>query len=202
MNYSQIDKCNIANGPGIRVAVWVCGCENYCPECFNPELWAFDYGKYFSAGTMAEIIKALKPDYIKGLTILGGEPLHGRNAGEVARLVELVRSEYGDRKDIWLYTGFKMRSDAFKPDKINCDNNFVSMIDVVVDGPFMIDKRVIDLQYRGSTNQRIIDVKKSIETGALELWENPDPEYAEMAVTPGMGTEITGGGVDRKGCCD
>jgi anaerobic ribonucleoside-triphosphate reductase activating protein len=151
MKYGKINKTDIANGSGVRVSIFVSGCDRHCKGCFNPETWDYNYGKDFSKETIDEIIEAMKPDYISGLTVLGGEPLAVRNYSWVCWLCMKVKSAYPN-KTIWLYTG-----DTFE--EIS-DLSICDYVDVVVDGAFVESQKDLSLEYRGSRNQRIIDVKK------------------------------------------
>lgn len=164
MNYGSIKKCDIANGLGVRVSLFVSGCTHHCQGCFNPETWDFNYGKKYTFETQKEIIEALKKDYISGLTLIGGEPFELSNQ-EV--LVDLVRNvkETLPNKNIWCYTGYNYENDLLKPGRAYCQftNELLSYIDVLVDGPFEINKKNINLKFRGSENQRIILVQESLK---------------------------------------
>lgn len=162
MKYSQIRSLDIANGPGCRVSIFVSGCEHRCKGCFNPATWNFDFGKEFTEDTLRGILKLAKPDYISGLSILGGEPLHPRNIAEVCRLARRFKEAYPE-KDIWLWTGYQLE-DIF-------ENLVDSEIDVVVDGKFVEELKDLRLKYRGSSNQRVIDLKETLCTGAIKGYE-------------------------------
>ena len=151
MHYSEIKPYDIANGEGVRVSLWVSGCERHCKGCFNESTWDFEAGKEFDGDTVHEIIELMKPDYIQGLTILGGEPLHPKNLYAIDSLLYNVRFAYGSTKDIWLYTGYTY-------DEVK-DLPLMSHIDILVDGPFIEEEKDISLKFRGSRNQRIIDLK-------------------------------------------
>lgn len=162
MNYGKINKTDIANGPGVRVSVFVSGCDRRCPGCFNPETWNFGYGDKYTSDTVDEILEALAPDYISGLTVLGGEPLHRVNYPEVLTLCYRVKRTYPN-KTIWIYTG-----DTYE----NISNlSIFGFIDVLVDGAFIEAKKDITLKFRGSRNQRLIDVQASRKSGRVKLWE-------------------------------
>lgn len=151
MNYGSIKTVDIANGPGVRVSLFVSGCRNHCPGCFQPETWDFGYGKPFTKGTEDEIIKALRPEWIQGLSLLGGDPMEPENQEALIPFLCRVREDVPD-KDIWLYTGYLMESVS--------DSPLLPLVDVVVDGPFMEDQKDAGLAFRGSRNQRIIHLEK------------------------------------------
>ena len=151
MNYSGIKRVDIANGPGVRVSVFVSGCRNHCKGCFNPETWDFSYGQPFTGETEDEIIAALRPSWIQGLSILGGEPMEPENQKALLPFVRRVKEELPD-KDIWIYTGYLLESIGNSP--------LLSYADVVVDGPFMEAQKDAGLAFRGSRNQRIIDLRE------------------------------------------
>ena len=155
MHYSEIRNNDIANGEGVRVSLWVSGCERHCKGCFNESTWDFEAGKEFDGDTVHEIIELLKPDHIQGLTILGGEPLHPKNIYAIDSLLFNVRFAYGNKKDIWLYTGYTYEEVKDLP--------LMSHIDILVDGPFIEEEKDISLKFRGSRNQRIIDLKRGEE---------------------------------------
>ena len=151
MNYAEIKKVDIANGPGVRVSLFVSGCRNHCKGCFNPETWDFDYGRPFTRATEDEIIKALRPSWIQGLSILGGEPTEEENAAVLIPFMKRVRAVLPD-KDIWLYSGYTY--EALR------DKEILTLVDVLVDGPFLLELKDAGLAFRGSRNQRIIDLKE------------------------------------------
>ena len=150
MNYAGIKKVDIANGPGVRVSLFVSGCRNHCPGCFNPETWDFDYGEPFTEKTEEELIKALRPSWIQGLSILGGDPMEPENQEALLPFIRRVKGELPD-KGIWLYTGYRLESVSSPP--------LLDLVDVVVDGPFIEAEKDISLAFRGSRNQRIIDLR-------------------------------------------
>jgi anaerobic ribonucleoside-triphosphate reductase activating protein len=162
MNYSQIRSLDIANGPGCRASIFVSGCDHRCKNCFNPETWNFDHGKEFTENTLNSILELAKPSYIAGLSILGGEPAHPRNLPEILKLTRKFKEVYPE-KDIWLWTGYQLE-DIF-------ENLVDSGIDVVVDGRFVEELKDLRLKYRGSSNQRVIDLKETLRTGDLILYE-------------------------------
>lgn len=151
MNYAEIKKVDIANGPGVRVSLFVSGCRNHCKGCFNPETWDFDYGRPFTRGTEDEIIEALRPSWIQGLSILGGEPTEEENAAVLIPFLKRVRAALPD-KDIWLYSGYTY--DSLR------DKEILKLADVLVDGPFLLKQKDAGLAFRGSRNQRIIDLRE------------------------------------------
>lgn len=151
MNYAEIKKVDIANGPGVRVSLFVSGCRNHCKGCFNPETWDFDYGRPFTRETEDEIIEALRPSWIQGLSILGGEPTEEENAAVLIPFLKRVRAALLD-KDIWLYSGYTY--EALR------DKEILTLADVLVDGPFLLELKDAGLAFRGSRNQRIIDLRE------------------------------------------
>ncbi len=177
MNYIKIKKHDIANGPGVRVSLYVSGCTRHCRNCFNPETWSFEAGSAFSESTEAEIIEALRPEYIRGLSLLGGEPFDPKNRPALVRLVGRVR-ELLPEKSIWCYTGYDYEQDILAG-HVGDDESaqqLLSMIDVLVDGAFVEEQKVVDLRFRGSLNQRIIDVKQSLKTDDVVLWSDKTQE--------------------------
>lgn len=151
MNYAEIKKVDIANGPGVRVSLFVSGCRNHCKGCFNPETWDFDYGRPFTRATEDEIIEALRPSWIQGLSILGGEPTEEENAAVLIPFLKRLRAALPD-KDIWLYSGYTY--------EMLRDKEILTLADVLVDGPFLLKQKDAGLAFRGSRNQRIIDLRE------------------------------------------
>ena len=172
MHYGNIKECDIADGPGVRVSLFVSGCRHHCKGCFNPETWDFQYGREFEKEDAENIIKLLEPPYIAGLTLLGGEPLEYRNQQGLLPLLRMVKETYPG-KTIWCYTGYLYDRDILDDfcGKWEETKELLSYLDVIVDGEFVEAKKDISLRFRGSSNQRIIDVKKSRETGGIVLWE-------------------------------
>ena len=170
MNYGEIKNYDIANGEGVRVSLFVSGCTHHCKNCFNPETWSFEYGKPFSKETEDYIIECLSPDYIDGLSLLGGEPFEPQNQQVLLPFLRRVRSELPD-KTIWCYTGYLFDKELLSESRARCKftDEMLSMIDVLVDGEFVQALHDISLAFRGSSNQRIIDVQKSLETGEIKL---------------------------------
>lgn len=172
MYYGEIKKTDIANGVGVRVSLFVSGCTRHCKNCFNAETWSFTYGKPFTAETEQEILDALAPGYINGLSLLGGEPMECENQRALVPFLRRVRAAYPE-KDIWCYTGSTLETDLQKDGGRNrCEvtDAFLSMIDVLVDGAFVEALKDITLRFRGSSNQRLIDMKKTRQRGEIVLW--------------------------------
>lgn len=152
MNYAIMKPLDVANGTGIRVSLFVSGCRNHCRGCFNPETWNFEYGERFDEAAQKMVLDMLKPDYISGLSLLGGDPLEPENEKALLSFVKKVRKKFPN-KDIWLFTGYMYEKVKNRP--------LVKLVDVIVDGPFIIDQRNPSLQFRGSENQRIIYLKRN-----------------------------------------
>ena len=164
MKFGQIFECDIANGEGSRTSLFVSGCTHHCKECFNPETWDFDFGKEYTRATEDFIIETLRPEYIKGLSILGGEPMEPANQVEVRRLVERVRREV-PRADIWIYSGYRMEELLSRFCKRCHTEDTLPILrntDILVDGEFHASERNLMLKFRGSSNQRIIDVRATL----------------------------------------
>lgn len=172
MNYMEIKKYDIANGPGVRTSLFVAGCTHHCKGCFNPESWDFKAGREFTEDTIEEIIESMKPDYVKGLTLLGGEPFEPANQQALLPLVKRVKKEFPD-KNIWAFSGYlfdKQIMDVMAQ-KYDFTKEFITYIDVLVDGEFHEEEKDLSIVYRGSRNQRIIDVKKSLKSKKTILHE-------------------------------
>ena len=170
MHYAAIKNCDIANGPGVRVSLFVSGCTHHCKGCFNEIAWDFDYGQPFTQETIDQILTMLKPDYIKGITILGGEPFEPQNQGAVSELLCAVRQTY-PQKSIWAFSGYlyeKITSGTLGDWAIT--KELLSCLDVLVDGPFIEEKKNLNLRFRGSENQRLIDVPASMKENKVVLW--------------------------------
>ena len=172
MNYADIKVADVANGLGVRVSLFVSGCNHHCKGCFNEDAWNFNYGKEFTEETIEEIINDLDNPYISGLSLLGGEPLEYENQKGILPLVKRVKEVYPD-KNIWCYTGFTFDRDVINGmcNKWDETKELVSYIDVIVDGKFEEDKKSLSLKFRGSKNQRIIDVKKSLKDNKVVEYE-------------------------------
>ena len=170
MYYSEVKECDIANGPGVRVTIFVSGCTHHCKGCFNEMTWDFRYGREFTEDDIDKIMKLLEPSYIAGLTLLGGEPMEYPNQQGLLPLLRKVKGAYPD-KTVWCYTGYLYEKDILENfcGKWEETNEMLSYLDVIVDGEFVEEQKDISLRFRGSSNQRIIDVKKSRETGKIVL---------------------------------
>jgi anaerobic ribonucleoside-triphosphate reductase activating protein len=162
MNYGEIKKTDIADGEGVRVSLFVSGCSHHCKGCFNPETWDFNYGKSFTEETWKELFQALEPDYIAGLTILGGEPFEPVNQRALLPFVREVKKRFPG-KNIWCYTGYTLETDLQGGGRAECEatEEFLRLIDVLVDGEFVEEKKDISLAFRGSSNQRVIRLTKT-----------------------------------------
>ena len=173
MHYAAIKNCDIANGPGVRVSLFVSGCTHHCPGCFNQVAWDFDYGQPFTQQTIDEILAMLKPGYIKGLTLLGGEPFEPENQPAVVELLRQIKSKYPE-KTIWAFSGYLFDRDILPGHLGNPEitREYLSYLDVLVDGPFVEAKKNLSLRFRGSENQRIIDVPASLAAGEIVLWQD------------------------------
>ncbi len=170
MNYAAIKKTDVANGPGVRVSLFVSGCTHHCPGCFNAETWDFHYGVPYTQETEDEIIAALDHDYVRGFSLLGGEPFEDANRPTLAALLEKVRSHFPE-KSVWCYTGYTFDEDLLQWIKEGRPyaEQLLRQIDVLVDGEFILARKNLRLKFRGSDNQRIINVPKSLESGRVVL---------------------------------
>lgn len=173
MNYATIKNCDIANGPGVRVSLFVSGCTHRCKGCFNEIAWDFDYGEPFTQQTIDMILNLLQPAHIQGLTLLGGEPFEPRNQPAVVQLLRQVKEKYPG-KSIWAFSGYWFDKDilAGRLGPWEITREYLSYLDVLVDGPFMEDKKDLTLRFRGSSNQRIIDVPASLKENKVVLWSD------------------------------
>ena len=172
MNFATIKKRDIADGPGVRVSLFVSGCTHRCEGCFNEIAWDFDYGAPFTDAVQDELLEALAPDYIQGLTLLGGEPFEPENQRALLPFLKRVREAY-PQKNIWCYSGYTL--DQLQGEsRARCEvtDEMLSMLDVLVDGRFVLAKKNIRLRFRGSENQRLIDMNKTREAGEIVLWDN------------------------------
>ena len=170
MNYATIKNCDIANGPGVRVSLFVSGCTHRCPGCFNEVAWDFAYGEPFNQQTIDDLIKMLSANHIKGLTLLGGEPFEPQNQGAIVELLRQVKKQYPE-KSIWAFTGFLFDRDILSG-KLGDTEEYLSYLDVLVDGPFVEAKKNLSLRFRGSENQRLIDVPASLKQNEVVLWQD------------------------------
>ena len=172
MNYAVIKKFDIANGPGVRVSLFVSGCRHHCKNCFNKEAWDFDYGYEYNDAVIDEIIEACDKDYITGLSLLGGEPFEPENQRALLPFVKRVREVYPD-KNVWGFTGYTLETlweDGSHP-RCEVTDELLSLIDVLVDGRFEKDKKNLMLKFRGSENQRLIDRNATRTNGSITMYE-------------------------------
>lgn len=172
MYYGEIKNCDIANGIGVRVTLFVSGCTNHCEHCFQPETWDFHYGQPFTEETEETVLRLLEPAYINGLTLLGGEPFEPENQRALLPFLRRVRAEHPE-KTIWAYSGFtleELRQEGSHP-RCEVTDDVLDLVDVLVDGRFVEAKKDISLRFRGSSNQRIIDLKKTRAAGEVILWD-------------------------------
>ncbi len=173
MNYCQIKKNDIANGLGVRTSLFVSGCTHHCKGCFQPETWNFEYGEPFTKEVEDDIISSVAPYYIAGLTLLGGEPFEPCNQAALIGLLRRLRAELPE-KNVWAYSGYLFEElNGSIPSRARCEytDEMLSLIDVLVDGEFVEEKKDISLRFRGSSNQRVLDIRKSIEQGKAVLFE-------------------------------
>lgn len=166
MNYAAIKTHDIANGPGVRVSLFVSGCTHRCKDCFNQEAWDFDYGEPFDEAVILRILDLLAPDYIRGITYLGGEPLDPRNQAGLLELSRRIKAKY-PRKSIWCFTGYVWER---LPQVEQVTDALISHFDVLVDGPFVAEQKNLMLRFRGSENQRLIDIPQTLSQGRVMLW--------------------------------
>ncbi len=173
MNYATIKNCDIANGPGVRVSLFVSGCTHRCPGCFNEVAWDFDYGEPFTEETEDSILKMLAPAHIKGLTLLGGEPFEPQNQPAIVSLLRKIKAKYPE-KSIWAFSGYLFDRDILsgRLGDPQVTREYLSYLDVLVDGPFVEAKKNLSLRFRGSENQRLIDVPASLAAGEVVLWND------------------------------
>lgn len=173
MNYATIKNCDIANGPGVRISLFVSGCTHRCKGCFNEVAWDFDYGQPFTHETIEEILNMLAPPHIAGITLLGGEPFEPQNQPALLDLLRQIKAKMPE-KSIWAFSGYLFEKDILAgrlgPKEVT--QEFISYLDVLVDGPFILEKKDLMLRFRGSSNQRLIDVKASLQTGTTVLWND------------------------------
>ncbi len=173
MRYGNIKNCDIADGLGVRVSLFVSGCRNHCKGCFNEETWDFNFGDEFTKDVEDYIIDLLKPEYIDGFTVLGGEPFEEENQETVYNLLKRIKETYSN-KNIWAYTGYILDKDLLPEEgrkHTKFTKDIIKLIDVLVDGPFIEEKKNLTLEFRGSENQRVIDVQKSLNQGKIVLYK-------------------------------
>lgn len=181
MNYAEIKYCDIANGEGVRTTLFVSGCTHHCKNCFQPETWSFSFGREFTQETAQEIIKSLEGPFVDGITLLGGEPMEPETQRALLPFVKELKRTHPD-KTVWCYTGdvFEDLMDPSSPRHTEATEELMGLIDVLVDGPFVEEEHDISLRFRGSRNQRIIAVPRTLETGEICLWRD-DSQYATHA---------------------
>ena len=171
MNYGEIKSCDIANGVGVRVTLFVSGCTNRCEGCFQPQTWDFSYGHPFTETVQEHILELLSPEYIHGLTLLGGEPFEPENQRALLPFLKKVKARY-PRKSIWAFSGFtleQMQTEGSHP-RCKATDEMLSMLDVLVDGRFVLAQKDLRLRFRGSRNQRVLDVPETLKQGRPVLW--------------------------------
>ncbi len=173
MHYCAIKDCDIANGTGVRVTLFVSGCTNRCEGCFQPETWDFNYGEEFTDETAESIFEMLKPAYIRGLTILGGEPMEPSNQRALLPFLKEYKKRFPS-KDLWIFSGFRYEDEISVPGcHPNCEvtDEILSLTDILVEGRFILAQKKINLKFRGSSNQRIIDMRRTLNEGEIVLWD-------------------------------
>ncbi len=172
MYYGTLKKCDIANGAGVRVTLFVSGCTNHCPGCFQPQTWDFTYGQPYTTDTQREIIDELQKPYVRGLTVLGGEPFEPENQRQLVKLLRQVKENYPE-KDVWVFSGFTLDGELLREGshpRCEVTDEMLGYIDVLVDGRFVEELKDISLQFRGSRNQRVIDMNETRKTGVITQW--------------------------------
>lgn len=172
MHYGEIKNCDIANGPGVRVTLFVSGCTNHCPNCFQPETWDFEYGQTFTDDTMEKLVGMLDKSYVNGLTVLGGEPMEPRNQQDLLPILKSIRDRL-PQKSIWIYTGFTYEklTDENSYCRTDATDDILGIADVLVDGRFVEELKNLRLKFRGSSNQRIIDLTATREKGEIVIMD-------------------------------
>ena len=172
MHYGEIKNCDIANGEGVRVSLFVSGCTNHCENCFQPQTWDFCYGNPFTAETEEHLLSLLAPDYINGLTLLGGEPFEPENQRALLPFLRRVREQF-PKKTIWAFSGFTLEEMRREGSYVRCEvtDDLLALVDVLVDGRFVQALYDISLRFRGSSNQRIIDIPATLARGEIVLWD-------------------------------
>ena len=170
MRYGLIKKVDATNGVGVRVSVFVSGCRNACKGCHNPQSWSFNFGKEYTDETIKEIIESLDKEYIKGLSIIGGEPLEPENQEMVLKTIREVKNKFGETKDIWMWTGLVFEDLISGNSRVETKylKEILSNVDVLIDGPFILEKRdIVNYPFRGSSNQRVLLCKESIKSKTI-----------------------------------
>ena len=172
MNFAAIKWADVANGPGVRVSLFVSGCTHRCPGCFNEEAQDFAYGRPYTQAEEDRIMAALAPSHIRGLSLLGGEPFEPDNQRALLPLLRRVKEAYPD-KEVWCYSGYTLDGELRRPSRARCEctDEMLSLIDVLVDGPFILEQKDLNLRFRGSANQRILNVPASLKAGMPVLWD-------------------------------
>lgn len=172
MNYADIKQYDVANGPGIRVSIFVSGCTHYCKGCFNREAWDFQYGRPFTEATIKQVLEYLKPSYVKGLTVLGGEPMEPQNQPAVLELLQRVKAVYPE-KSIWMFSGYDFEKDLLGHmwNEVPQTKEILSCLEVLVDGEFVEELKNLSLRFKGSSNQRTILVQESLAAGEVVLYD-------------------------------
>lgn len=171
MNYGSIKKCDVANGPGVRVSLFVSGCTHHCKGCFNPETWDFNYGKPFDSEAEDKILGYLVPDHIEGFSLLGGEPFEPQNQPALTALLRKIKYRFPE-KQVWCYSGYTIDGDILNKDsriRTEYTDEMIGYIDVLVDGEFKEELKNLNIKFRGSENQRLVDVHKTISSGCVTL---------------------------------
>ena len=172
MYYGELKKCDIANGEGVRVSLFVSGCRNRCKDCFQPETWDFSFGKPFTAETEQEIYAELDKSYVGGLSLLGGDPFEPENQQALLPMLRHIREKY-PQKTIWCYTGYRLEELQSHGAHPNCEatEEMLRYIDILIDGRFIPEEKDISLQFRGSRNQRVIDMNRTRQSGEIVIWD-------------------------------
>lgn len=175
MKYATIKEIDVANGPGIRVSLFVSGCTHHCKGCFNPETWNFNYGDDFTTEVEDRILEAMKPAYIKGFSLLGGEPFEPQNQEALLPFLRRVKAAYPD-KTIWCYSGYDFEKDMLTGNlgPWEVTHEMLTLIDVLVDGEFVLERKNPNLRFRGSENQRVIRVADSLNSDTVVLWDDKE----------------------------
>lgn len=172
MHYGELKKCDIANGEGVRVSLFVSGCRNHCKDCFQPETWDFCYGRPFTEETEREIYAELDKSYVGGLSLLGGDPFEPENQRALLPMLRRIREKY-PKKNIWCYTGYQLEELLTPSAHPHCEatEEMLSCIDILIDGRFIPEEKDISLQFRGSRNQRVIDMNRTRQSGKITPWD-------------------------------